>query len=211
MQKTKLIIVDDHGLLLDSLAQMFNREPNLEVIGVATNGNELLELLTDQQPDIVILDIDMPGMDGIDTTRMLRKKYPALKIIISTMYNTQVFVQLLMQLGVNGYVLKKSKTKELLTAINVVKEGGSFFGQGVPLTFNHQEKIKLTARELQVLRLVAQGLSSAEIADKLNNAVTTVETHRRNMLNKFSAKNMIDLIRIAESMGYLMPGNFGER
>lgn len=204
---TKLIITDDHGLLLDSLEKVLNMEPNLEVIGVANDGKELLGLMEVASPDIVILDIEMPEMDGIETTQELKKRYPEVKIIISTAYNTQVFVNLLIGLGVNGYILKKSTTEELLLAIEAVNNGSTFFGPGVNLAGKIPTYKKLTKSEIRVLRLTAQGLTAAQIASKLNNAVTTIETHKRNFMKKLDAKNMIDAIRKAENLGYLSSNN----
>ena len=208
---TKLIIVDDHKVLLDSLETALNHKKDLEVIGTAADGKELFDLLRHQKPDVIVLDIEMPTMDGIEASKRLKKEYPKIKIIILTMYNTQVFVQLLISLGVNGYVLKNANTDELATAIKTVARGASFFGSGVPLSFEPKGKARITKGELRVLRLVAKGLNSPEIADELHLATTTVETHRKNMRNRLNARNSIELIRIAESMGYLLPGNFGEK
>ena len=208
---TKLIIVDDHKVLLDSLETDLSHKKDLEVIGTAADGKELFDLLRHQKPDVIVLDIEMPTMDGIEASKRLKKEYPKIKIIILTMYNTQVFVQLLISLGVNGYVLKNANTDELATAIKTVARGASFFGSGVPLSFEPKGKARITKGELRVLRLVAKGLNSPEIADELHLATTTVETHRKNMRNRLNARNSIELIRIAESMGYLLPGNFGEK
>ena len=209
----KLLIADDHQMFIDGIKALLKNEKDIKVVGEALNGEEVLSILVKEKADIVLLDINMPKMDGIETTREIRKRFPAVKVIILTMHNKNEFIAGLANEGAAGYVLKNTGKRELIDAIQSVHEGKTFFSKEVTETIMQNlykkpseqkiESAQLTAREKDVLKLIAHEFSTKEIADKLFISTNTVETHRKNLMSKLNTKNIAGLVKFALQTGLI--------
>lgn len=205
-----LILADDHQVVIDGLKALLSQEPDLRILGEALNGEALLSLVRTYEEDkpVVLLDINMPGLDGIEATRIIRQKHASVRILILSMYNKPAFIKGLVEAGVSGYILKNTGRDELLKAIRTVATGESYFSNEVTKTIMDSFKtgattaVQLTRRELEILRLVAQAYSTAEIADKLFISTYTVDTHRKNLLSKLNMKNTAALVNYAIQNGF---------
>ena len=210
-----ILLVDDHTLFRNGLKTLLNVISGFRVVGEAADGNKLLELIDDVKVDVVLLDISMPGMDGIEAAQKALEKYPDLKIITLSMYGEEDYYFKMVSLGVKGFLLKNSDINQVRDAIITVVEGGSYFSQ--ELLFNLVSNLKstvqiesdesadefvdhsdenepLSQRELQILLLICQRLSNVEIADKLFISKRTVDKHRANILAKTKCKNTANLV-----------------
>lgn len=191
--KIRTIIVDDHRILRDGIKALLKEMPNVELIGEASNGEELLPMLKNCDVDLVLMDINMPKMNGIDASREALKICPNLKIIILSMHDDIQFYDKIVELGVDGFLLKESNYDELEKAIESVFDGRPYFSQELLLKLlrakKQVSKIQITERERDVLKLICQGLSTAEIADKLFLSVSTIEKHRAELLVKTNSPN----------------------
>lgn len=200
---TRILICDDHQLVLDGLKSLINSQDDIEVVSTAITGLDAIRQLEVLKVDIVLMDIDMPEMNGIDATKVLKKDYPDLKIIILTMHDEKSIIQLLMDIGADGYILKNATQEELLQGIKQVKSGKKHFSPDVTIALlrNDIESSKvshdLTSREVEILTLIAEGFSNKEIGDKLFISHRTVDTHRTNLMKKLEINNIAGLIRYA--------------
>jgi DNA-binding NarL/FixJ family response regulator len=198
MEKPGIIIVDDHRLFRSGLKYILDASDKYKVIAEASNGFELLELLENTMPQLVILDIIMPKMNGIEATRLAMAKYPNLKIIILSMYGEIEYYNSLLDLGIKGFILKDADNEEFFLAINRVLMGETYFSQELLLNIIHErtrvDPVKLSRREKEILGLISQGLSNQEISSVLNISQRTVERHRTHLLDKTGSKNSIRLI-----------------
>jgi len=201
--KRKVMIVDDHTLFRNGLRILLNNMENYRVVGEASNGKQFLELLQVEVPDLVLMDISMPVMDGIEASTLAHEIYPDLKIITLSMYGEEDYYYKMVDAGVKGFVLKNSDIKEVKTALDVVFEGGSFFSsellQNLVNSLKSSPKSKefqaeLSERELEILILICKGLSNQEIADQLFISKRTVDKHRANILEKSESKNTAQLV-----------------
>ena len=209
---TKIIIADDHNMFLEGLISLLRNVPDIVVVAKAANGKELIELLDENPADIVVLDISMPEMDGVEVTKIIRKKYPNLKILIlSTHSNSQIIAKLI-RLGANGYLLKNAEKDELLYAIKKINSSENYFSQEVTtihkefesnLKNNLSSTTELSNREKEILILIAKQLTAAEIAEKTFISLNTVNTHKRNLLSKLNVKNTAGLVKYAIELGLL--------
>lgn len=201
----KVLIADDHRLFIDGLKAMLEGSPEIEVVGEAMNGKEVLALCAQNTVDMVIMDISMPGMDGIEATKQLVKSQPQIKILCLSMHNDRNFISDMLKTGAHGYILKNTGKEELIEALQSLYAGETFLGEEVRKTllnsFMKQDKLhpneKLSDREKEVLECIAAGLTTQEIADQLFISKNTVETHRKNLLYKLQAKNTAELINNA--------------
>lgn len=210
MNKIKLLIVDDHTMFLQGIISLLEQESNITVIDKAINGLEALEIIKKGTIDFIILDISMPEMDGIELSKILKKQYPHVKILIVSTHSNIMIVSRLIRIGVNGYLLKNAEKKELLRAINTIASGENYFTEELEEKhFNNSSKIEkqisnlgeLSSREKEILVLIAQEYNTAEIAEKTFISLNTVNTHRRNLLSKLNAKNTAGLVKYAVENG----------
>jgi DNA-binding NarL/FixJ family response regulator len=203
--KIKILIADDHQVFIDGMSSMLSQVDEFEVIGSATHGEQLIQQVVALQPDVVLSDIQMPGMDGIEATQVIHKSYPSVKIIALTMLNETMFIKKMLEAGAYGYVLKTTDKNELIKAIRQVAAGEKYFSQEVTaqLMNNFSDKKSaspleaLTRREREILAMIAQGLTDKEIAEKFFLSPLTVTTHRKNVLSKLGLKNKVELTRFA--------------
>jgi len=216
-ESIKLFVVDDHPIFIDGITGLLKDTPGFSIIGTAQNGKELLEKIAKETPDIVLMDINMPEMDGIEATKQLKISYPAVKVIMLTMFNDIRFIKELLEIGAKGYILKNISRDDLIKAIETVSSGMPYLDSSV------QEKVisnmqnqedgevddkeadamvqNITTRELEILQLIALGLTSQEISKKLFISKNTVETHRKNLLAKLNVKNTASLLKFAFRKG----------
>lgn len=201
----KVLIADDHQMFIDGLKSMLKQTIGIEVVGEAMNGKEVLECCSNQEVDIVIMDISMPVMDGIEATKVLLKSHPEVKVLGLSMYNDRNFISDLLKSGAHGYILKNTGKEDLLDALHTLKSGETYLGEDVSKTllssFLKKSKLvveeKLSEREVEVLECIATGFTTQEIASKLFISKNTVETHRKNLLYKLKARNTAELINNA--------------
>lgn len=208
MTNLKIFIADDHQLLIDGLTSFFKELDGFEVIGHANDGLVLLQEIATKVPDIILLDLNMPKMDGMATLKNIKANYPNIKVIIISNYHQSQLIKETKALGANGYVLKNGSKSDLLSAIETVNSGKMYFPEEEEKTNNNSvfadefmKKHQLTKREVEIIRLVCQELNSKEIAEKLFIAEFTVNTHRRNILSKLGMKNTPALINFAKQNG----------
>ncbi len=205
-KKIKITLVDDHALFRNGLKILLDTHPDFIVISEAENGKEFIEKIENNMPDIVLMDINMPVMDGVEATQLANEKYPDIKIVALSMFGEEEYYYKMINAGAKGFLLKNSEINEVIEAINQVNTGNSYFSQ--ELLYNviknfkpHKEPIdetaKLSKRELQVLEEICNGLSNQEIADNLFISKRTVDKHRANLLSKTNSKNTANLIMYA--------------
>lgn len=212
---TKIIIADDHQLVAEGLKAIVEQNENNQVISMASNGAELLKQLEIVQPDLILLDIDMPVMNGMEALPLIKKKYPEVKVIVLTMHEEKSLVKKFTSLGAQGFVVKSTDQDELLMAINRVIYGGQYFSSSLTLNMIAQgmspatnsdfddKKAILTDREVEILKLIAAGMSNKEIGEKLFISHRTVDTHRTNLMKKLEVNNIAGLIRYAIKHGFV--------
>lgn len=203
----RVVIVDDHGLFRNGLKLLLGTTSQIQVAGEAANGIEFLELLNTLEPDVVLMDIDMPGMDGIEATRRALAMKPSLKIITLSMFGEDEYYYQMIEAGVKGFLLKNSELNELKQAILQVAAGRTYFSEELLLnmlknikTVNVAEKqghVNLSDREIEVLQQICKGLSNNEIADALHISKRTVDKHRANLLEKTNCRNTASLVMYA--------------
>ena len=198
----KLIIADDHTLFIDGLKGLLRDEAGFSVIDIANDGKELLGILGKRKADIVLLDINMPNMNGLEAVRFVKQAYPSLKIIMLSTYNDDHLVEKAKTLGVNGYLLKTTSKDELLQTIKLVYAGQSCFPYRLPGTVNEFDKnddflksLNLTKREIEIIRLIKREYTNQQIADQLFLSIYTVETHRKNIMQKLGLNNPTSLMK----------------
>jgi two-component system nitrate/nitrite response regulator NarL len=206
----RVVIADDHKIVLEGLVSLIEANKNITIVGKATQGDEVLDILENKEVDVVVLDIEMPELDGIEATKIICEQYPKVKILILTMYNTIGFIRKIAETGAHGYILKNKGKEELIAAIHKVHAGGQYFGEDVTkiliASFKNAKmagEIKLTKREVEVLKLIADEYTTPMISSKLHIASTTVETHRRNLIEKIGVSSTNGLVRYAVENGYI--------
>lgn len=205
----RVFIVDDHQVVIDGLSSILSEDDNIEVCGTAQNGKEALHQLESVSPDVLLLDINMPEMDGIEVIKALRVKAYETKVLVLTMHNNPQFTKQLIHLEVEGCLLKNAGKKELIYAINGINNGGKYFGEDVTTTLladvkrveDVVEKVQLTKREVEIIRLIASEFTTNEIAVELAISSHTVDTHRKNIVNKLAVKNTAGLVKFAIENG----------
>ena len=209
----RVFIADDHQVLLDGLHTLLGSVEDLEVVGTAHNGREVLDFVKRELVDVILLDINMPVLNGIETCKILSKEYPDIKILALSMYEKASFIQQMLKNGALGYILKNTGQEELVDAIRTVHAGDQYLSKVVSDTLmqsligksaaSRQYIPEMTRREKEVLALIAKELTTQEISDELHISLNTVETHRKNLLSKFGVRNSVGLIKVALERGLL--------
>lgn len=198
----KIFISDDHSMFVESLINNLKQIENLQIVGFANNGAEAIAKLKNSNPDVLLLDLDMPQKDGFDVINEVKKSQPKIKIIVLTTHSSKYYIDEALKLGVNGYIAKISNISDLIEAINVVNQGGDYFKTSQrKKTINFDKEP--TRCEKKILELKVNGLTSSQIADKLNMSKSTVDTHIKNMIYKFDVKNSTELIALAISSDWV--------
>jgi DNA-binding NarL/FixJ family response regulator len=213
--KIRVIITDDHQMVIDGLKSILEACDDFKVIGTAANGRELLRLLELIEPDIILMDIDMPVMNGIETMIELKRLQKSVKVIILTMHEEKALVKKMTDLGAKGFLFKNSDKDELRLAIQQVNQGGVYFATALTVNLlsnkvmknesfdSFDSSLQLTDREIEILKLIAGGMSNKEIGDQLFISHRTVDTHRTNLMKKLDINNIAGLIRFAIKNGYI--------
>jgi DNA-binding NarL/FixJ family response regulator len=215
MQKIKVLIVDDHTLVRDGIRALLALVADVRVVGEAGNGKEALEKVRKLAPDVVLMDLAMPIMSGLESTRRIRKRFPGTKVLALTQYEDREYIVPTIEAGARGFVSKTAAFTELASAIQAVYQGESFLSPiaAAAVVEECQQKVSaegetdsyqsLTDREREMLKLVAEGYTAREIADMLVISVRTVETHKTNLMKKLNIRNKADLIRFAIRKGII--------
>ncbi len=202
MNKVKVIIVDDHAIVLDGIKSLLAEIENVTIAATATNATDALELLRQTKAELVITDINMPGMDGMEFIKTIRSNFPPTKIIVLSLHDEAHFVRNIMKQRVQGYILKNDASSELVEAVNRVLTGKTFFSSKISQVMMEQintpesEKL-LTEREIEIVKLIAGEFSNKQIADKLFISERTVESHRKNIFRKTETNSIVGLIKFA--------------
>jgi DNA-binding NarL/FixJ family response regulator len=213
MKKIKVILADDHTMLRAGLRALLNAEPDIEVIGEAGNGEEAIELTQSLKPDVLVLDLNMPGGGGLSALKKLKQLGVNTKVLVLTMYNEERYLFQVLQHGGAGYVLKTSADTDLLDAIRTVQQGDAYLYPGATKLLlrgylsrrDDEERAALSDREEEVLRLTAEGFTSQEIGEKLGISAKTVDTYRSRLMEKLGLRHRSELVRYALKHGILEP------
>ncbi len=209
----KVLIADDHAIVRTGLRALLQAEPTLQLVGEATGGYETLQMVPELTPNVLVLDISMPDLDGISVTKKLQSTFPDLKILILTLHEDMALLQEAIKSGASGYILKKAAEAELISAIQIVMRGDMYVEPSMlrglieekPKLSNsvHNPVEPLTPREIDVLKLIVQGYTNRQIGENLSISVRTVEGHRANLSSKLGLHSRVDLVRYAREQGLL--------
>lgn len=205
----KLLIVDDHQLLNDGLKSILQNQPDFVVCGQVFRADDVLEAVHSRQPDLVLLDVNLRGSNGIDLGQKILTNFPSVKILILTMYNQTKLLEDARRGGLHGYLLKDANPLDLIDGIRTILNGGHVFDKQVQQTQTPDDsfgddfarRLNLTFREVEIIRLIRDGLTNEQIADRLNISFFTVKTHRKNIHAKLGITNVVDLIQFANKHG----------
>ena len=209
MPKTKILIADGHRVVMEGIKSALRAHPEVEVVGEALNHDQVLKQVRALKPEIVIMDISMPDLNGIESTRQIKRLVPKISIIIFTMKSDKEYIIDLFKAGISAYVLKEGRLSELILAINAAKEGGTYLSTSSPtILLNHPKDLEeakhdnenfesLSMREREVLKLLANGKSIKEIAAQLYISPKTVESHKYNIMSKLNVRTVAELTKIA--------------
>lgn len=206
-QKIKLILVDDHQMLLDGLSSLLRSEKRFDIVGISNQAKQAMELITSTHPDIVITDINMPEINGVELTRMIKKFHPEIKVLALSMHGERSAISEMLEAGISGYILKNTGKEELVNALLKIFNGGLFFSDEITSEMmksiaakspiEEETKIRLTEREIEIVKLIAAEKSNLEIAEMLFISERTVETHRKNIFRKTNTKSVVGLLKLA--------------
>jgi two-component system response regulator NreC len=208
MQKIRVLLVDDHAILREGIKALLEKQENIEVAAEAADGREAMSKVAQIHPDVVVLDVSMPLMDGLEATRQMKRENPDIKILILTMHDDEEYFLQLLRVGASGYVTKKSVSRELVSAIEAVYRGETFLCPSMAKHLlsdylrlgkdpGHEEQEKITPREREIVKLIAEGYTNQQIADILHRSVKTIESHRANILRKLNIHDSIELVKYA--------------
>ncbi len=213
--KIRLLLADDHAVLRAALRSLLNAEPDMEVVGEASDGREAITKVAELHPDVVLMDVTMPIMNGLEATRQIKQLEPAMKVLLLTMHESEEYLVWALQVGVSGYIPKKAADIDLVNAIRAVDRGDAFLYPTVAKQLIHEylsladgdEEVDrpdcLTDKECEVLKLLAEGHTNQEVACMLMVSVKTVETHRAHIMKKLGLQNRAELVHYALSKGML--------
>jgi two-component system, NarL family, nitrate/nitrite response regulator NarL len=214
-QPIKVLIADDHQMFIEGIKALLKGIKDIEVMAEANNGKQIVEQLSRHNIDVVLTDVQMPEMTGIEATQVISEKFPKVKVIALTMFNESGYVSRMLRAGASGYILKNADKKELINAIQQVAKGENYYSPEITLRLIDKMKGKkeksisvvqldeLSEREKEILKLIAQENTNAEIAEKIFLSPLTVNTHRKNLIRKLGVKNTAGLVRYAVENGLL--------
>lgn len=203
----KVALVDDHQLVIDGLYSLLSTLEDIKIVGQANSGIDLIELLLKEEVDLVLMDISMPRMDGIEATNMVKEKYPEIKVLILSMHDSVEYTKRALKAGADGFLLKNAGSEELQLAIHKAMNGENYFSDKImqnvvgAMKEESTDHAELTERELEVLKLIAMEFTTKEIAEKLFISHHTVESHRKNLLFKLNARSVAGLVKYAIENG----------
>jgi len=215
--KIKVVIADDHAVVREGIKMILSREPDIEIVGEAGNGREALDLVAKTKPHVVVMDISMPEMGGVEATRRVKEAHPKVNVLALTMHEDESYVFQLLKAGASGYVLKRGAAQDLVQAIRSAARGEAFLYPSVARSVlaDYLKRVEageerhrfdgLTDREREILALIAEGLSNQEIARKLYISIKTVQTHRTHIMEKLDLHNRAQLVRYAIRKGLIEP------
>lgn len=215
MGKIRVLLTDDHVLVREGVRLLIETQDDMEVIAEASDGDEAVRKCFDLQPDMVVMDVSMPGTNGLEATRLIRKASPSVHILALTMHSSDDYFFRLLEAGAAGYVLKESASSDLLSAIRAVHRGGVYLSPDVAkrLLVEYQSRSgegekrpgydNLTGREKEILKLIGEGYTNQDIAQKLTLSINTVQTHRTHIMDKLNLHNRNELLRFAVRAGFL--------
>lgn len=212
MGKLRILLVDDHAIVREGLTLLINAQPDMEVVGHASDGAMAVQLVLECRPDLVVMDASMPGVDGIHATEQIRQTDPEIQVIALTRHNEPGYVRQLLQAGTRGYILKQADTAELLNAVRTVAKGGTYLDSTLSKYVVHQfvntqgsdpATPGLSQREIDVVRLIAYGYSNKEVAMQLGLSVKTIDTYRARAMEKLGLYSRAALVRYALQQGWL--------
>ncbi|MCB0561283.1 MAG: response regulator transcription factor [Lewinellaceae bacterium] len=207
-----IMIADDHRVFREGIVSILENTGDIRVVAQAQDGKQVMELLRQVQPELILMDISMGEAGGIETTRLVREHYPGIKVLVLSMHSESSYIVKMLEAGASGYLLKDAGSAELINAIKAVAGGQTYFSSQVSATLvdqlvkgnkpaDRKAGVTLTKREIEVLRLIAEEYSNPEIAEKLFISIRTVDTHRRNLLEKLEVKNTAGLVKYAMKHG----------
>ena len=215
MARIKVVVADDHAIVREGVRMILAREQDIEVVGEAGDGQQALDLVASLRPQVVIMDISMPGMGGVEATQRLKAKHPEVQVLALTMHEDETYVFQLLRAGAAGYVLKRAAAQDLVQAVRAAAKGDAFLYPSIARkvvedylrrveTGEERERYDgLTTREKEILTLIAQGLSNQQIAEKLYISIKTVQTHRAHILEKLGLHDRTELVRYAIRKGLI--------
>jgi RNA polymerase sigma factor (sigma-70 family) len=226
----RVLLADDHDILRQGLKMLLSMQQEMQVVGEARTGREVVVMTQELKPDVVVMDISMPGMDGLEACQLIRSQQPSTQVLMLTMHESEEYFLQALRMGAAGYLVKKAAPSDLSMAINSIAQGGAFLYPGLakalirsyvtspssatPASHDHetmntaslaQALRVLTPREVEVLRLVAEGRTNQEIADQLTLSIKTVQTHRANVMEKLDLRDITHLVRFAVRHGLIAP------
>jgi DNA-binding NarL/FixJ family response regulator len=207
-----ILIADDHAMIRDGLKALLSQFSAYTVVGEASSGKQAIEMYGSLKPDLLILDVSMPDLNGMEVLKEIFQDHPAARVVIFSMYDGEDYISRCMELGVRGYVVKNESSDELLQAVKIVLSGNTYFSRQVQDVIfrkysnnmgrkkQREEMIKLTQREIEIVKLISEGFTSQQMADKLFISPRTVETHRANLMKKVGVRNAIELVKKLETL-----------
>lgn len=205
----RVILADDHAVVRKGLQLFIGYEDNMELVGEANDGESLLPLVSEKEADVLLLDLDMPKMNGLTAVPKILEINPAIKIIILSMHPEVLYGQTALQMGVSGYVRKDEEPKKLIKSINLVHAGEKVFSEELLTNKRKRRPIKLSKREIEVLKLLSKGMSNKDIAEELEISDKTVSTYKLRLLTKTGGKSVVDLVNFAKSYPDIMRNSGG--
>jgi DNA-binding NarL/FixJ family response regulator len=217
MPEIRVLIVDDHAILRDGIRSLLERQENIRVVGEASNGREAIDRVQELSPDLVLMDVAMPEMNGLEATIQIKSRFPQVRVLILTQHDDYEYVEPMLRAGASGYVLKRSGGREVVSAIRQVYEYGAYLEPSItrqviegitqPESAAPPSKAELTERETQVLGYLIDGKSNKEIAHLLGISPKTVSVHRSNLMVKLGVRSSVDLLRYAARVGWIDPND----
>ncbi len=215
MKDIKILLVDDHQIIIDGLKSLLNDTEGIRVVSDSNNGKNAIELLEVLDIDVILMDIDMPVMNGLDAAKIIKENKPDIKVVILSMHSEKAMVKDLINIGIDGYLLKNSSKEELIDTIEKVSGGEKYFSSDITLSLLAEDNTKmekdslakginLTTREVEIIKLIAEGFTNKEIGQKLFISHRTVDTHRTNLMKKLEVNNVAGLISYAIKKGIVV-------